>query len=59
MLLTVFHKDASLSWSQMGALQTEVQALEILQVVASKAVPEEEATLPQSKKTEHFADRRL
>lgn len=44
----------------MGALQTEVQALEILQVVvASKAVPEEEATLPRSKKTEHFANRRL
>ena len=43
----------------MGALQTKVQALESLQVVASKVVPEEDATLPRSKKTEHFAHRRL
>lgn len=47
-----------MSWVSMGVLQIYLQALEILQVVARKVVPEKEARLSQSNKIEHPANRR-
>lgn len=46
-----------MSQSQVGELQADLQALAILQVVAGKAGPQEEATLSGSNRMEHFANR--